>query len=41
LKDRFPERIQVIDATQGPESMQRDALAILESHFPTLFREFS
>ena len=38
LKDRFPERIQVMDATQDPESMQRDALAILESHFPTLFR---
>ena len=38
LKDRFPDRIQVIDATQDPESMQRDALAILESHFPTLFR---
>ena len=38
LKERFQERIQVIDATQDPESMQRDALAILESHFPTLFR---
>lgn len=38
LKDRFPDRIQVIDATQDPESMQIQALAILEKHFPQLFR---
>src|SRR5699024_5839777 len=29
LKDPFQDRIQLIDATQGPESMQRDALPIL------------
>ncbi|PMC79880.1 dTMP kinase [Aerococcus viridans] len=37
LKDRFPDRIQVIDARQDPESMQIQALAILEKHFPQLF----
>ncbi|MFV8815765.1 dTMP kinase, partial [Aerococcus urinaeequi] len=38
LKDRFPDRIQVIDARQDPEIMQIQALAILEKHFPQLFR---
>lgn len=37
LKDRFPDRIQVINARQDPESMQIQALAILEKHFPELF----
>lgn len=37
LKDRFPDRIQVIDARQDPESMQIQALAILEKYFPQLF----
>lgn len=37
LKDRFPDRIQVIDARQDPESMQIQALEILEKHFPQLF----
>lgn len=37
LKDQYPDRIQVIDATQSPEAMQAQALAILEEHFPQLF----
>lgn len=37
LRAQYPDRIQVIDATQSPEAMQAEALRIVQAHFPQFF----